>query len=256
MSTRRVIPCLDVRDGRVVKGVNFGALKDVGDPVEQAVFYDEAGADEIVFLDITASHEGRRAMTDSISQTAQAISIPLIVGGGIKTVTDIETLLGAGASKVSVNTAALENPDLIKEAAQAFGREKIIVAVDVKRHQGSATACHWEVYARGGRIPTGLDAYEWVAKAYELGAGEILLTSMDADGTRDGYDNELNRAMADAVPLPIIASGGAGELEHFRDAFLVGQVDAILAASVFHYRIYSIRQVKEYLMDRGIPMRL
>lgn len=256
MPGKRVIPCLDVRDGRVVKGINFGSLKDVGDPVEQAIFYDEAGADELVFLDINASHEGRRAMVDSIRETAEAISIPLVVGGGIRSVEDIEVLLEAGASKVSVGTAALENPDLIKEAALAFGKEKIIVAVDAKRQGEDAVGgYHWEVYSKGGRVSTGLDVLEWVGRLWKLGAGEILLTSMDADGTRDGYDNELNWAVANHVPLPVIASGGAGALEHFKDAFLVGEVDAILAASVFHYRTFSIRQVKEYLSRQGIPMR-
>ncbi|NMB25428.1 MAG: imidazole glycerol phosphate synthase subunit HisF, partial [Firmicutes bacterium] len=202
-----------------------------------------------------ASHEGRRAMAESIRETAQAISIPLIVGGGIRSIGDMEALLEAGASKVSVSTAALEKPNLIKEAALAFGQERIIVAVDAKRQgEMSSSGYHWEVYGRGGRVATGLDVLEWVARLCELGAGEILLTSMDADGTRDGYDNELNRAVADRVPLPIIASGGAGELEHFRDAFLVGGASAILAASVFHYRTFSIQQVKEYLFEQGIPM--
>ncbi len=256
MSGKRVIPCLDVRDGRVVKGVNFTSLRDVGDPVEHAVFYDAEGADEIVFLDITASREERRAFSDTIRQTAKAISIPLIVGGGISSLKDIEALLEAGASKVSVNTAVLENPNLIAEAAQSFGRERIIVAIDAKEYMGSDGNCQWEVYARGGQQPTGLEVCEWAEKVYGLGAGEILLTSMDADGTQDGYDNRLNRRVAEKVPIPIIASGGAGELRHFRDAFLLGRADAVLAASIFHYRTYSIKQVKEYLRDAGIPIGL
>ena len=251
-----MIPCLDVQGGRVVKGVNFASLRDVGDPVEQAMFYDAGGADEIVFLDITASKEGRRAFSSTIRQTAKAISIPLIVGGGISSVKDIEILLEAGASKVSVNTAALANPNLIAEAAQAFGRERIIVAIDAKEYMRSDGNSRWEVYARGGQQATGLEVCEWAEKVYNLGAGEILLTSMDADGTQDGYDNRLNRRVAEKVPVSIIASGGAGRLEHFRDAFLLGKADAVLAASIFHYRTYSIRQVKEYLRDAGIPVDL
>ncbi|MGI6566346.1 MAG: imidazole glycerol phosphate synthase subunit HisF [Firmicutes bacterium] len=256
MSWKRVIPCLDVQNGRVVKGVNFGDLRDVGDPAEQAAFYDREGADELVFLDITASHEGRRALPESIRQTVQAISIPLIVGGGIGSLEDMEAIFAAGASKVSINTAALVNPDLISQAAGVFGRERIIVAVDAKRTVGPDGSCHWEVYARGGRTATGWEVGDWAEKVYSLGAGEILLTSMDSDGTRDGYDNELNRLVAERVPIPIIASGGAGELEHFRDAFLSGKADAVLAASLFHFRTYSIREVKEYLQGAGIPVRL
>jgi cyclase len=245
-----------VQNGRVVKGVNFGDLRDVGDPAEQAAFYDREGADELVFLDITASHEGRRALPESIRQTVQAISIPLIVGGGIGSLEDMEAIFAAGASKVSINTAALVNPDLISQAAGVFGRERIIVAVDAKRTVGPDGSCHWEVYARGGRTATGWEVGDWAEKVYSLGAGEILLTSMDSDGTRDGYDNELNRLVAERVPIPIIASGGAGELEHFRDAFLSGKADAVLAASLFHFRTYSIREVKEYLQGAGIPVRL
>lgn len=256
MSWKRVIPCLDVQNGRVVKGVNFGDLRDVGDPAEQAAFYDREGADELVFLDITASHEGRRALPESIRQTVQAISIPLIVGGGIGSLEDMEAIFAAGASKVSINTVALVNPDLISQAAGVFGRERIIVAVDAKRTVGPDGSCHWEVYARGGRTATGWEVGDWAEKVYSLGAGEILLTSMDSDGTRDGYDNELNRLVAERVPIPIIASGGAGELEHFRDAFLSGKADAVLAASLFHFRTYSIREVKEYLQGAGIPVRL
>jgi cyclase len=253
---KRVIPCLDVQDGRVVKGVNFGSLQDVGDPVEHAAFYDTEGADELVFLDITASKEGRRALPDSIRQTAKAINIPLIVGGGISTLEDMRILLEAGASKVSINTAALENPQLIEEAAKAFGGERIIVAMDAKQSLGPDDNCQWEVYAKGGRQATGLEVCRWARQVYDLGAGEILLTSMDRDGTQDGYDNHLNRLVAEEVPIPIIASGGAGCPEHLRDAFLLGNVDAVLAASIFHYRTYSIRQVKEYLREAGIPVRI
>ena len=256
MSWKREIPSLDVQNGRVVKGVNFGDLRDVGDPAEQAAFYDREGADELVFLDITASHEGRRALPESIRQTVQAISIPLIVGGGIGSLEDMEAIFAAGASKVSINTAALVNPDLISQAAGVFGRERIIVAVDAKRTVGPDGSCHWEVYARGGRTATGWEVGDWAEKVYSLGAGEILLTSMDSDGTRDGYDNELNRLVAERVPIPIIASGGAGRLEHFKDAFLLGKVDAGLAASLFHFRTYTIREVKEYLQGAGIPVRL
>ncbi|NMB46191.1 MAG: imidazole glycerol phosphate synthase subunit HisF [Firmicutes bacterium] len=256
MPEKRVIPCLDVKNGRVVKGINFASLRDVGDPIEQAAFYDAEGADEIVFLDIAASEEGRRALSDSIRETVTAISIPLVVGGGISTLEDMEVLLEAGASKVSVSTAALKNPELIAQAARAFGRERIVVAIDAKRSMGSRDDFQWEVYAQGGRQATGLDVCEWAEKAYTLGAGEILLTSMDADGTQDGYDNRLNHMVANKVPIPIIASGGAGRLEHFKNAFLEGKVDAVLAASIFHYRTYSIRQVKEYLRDAGIPVRI
>ena len=256
MSWKREIPSLDVQNGRVVKGVNFGDLRDVGDPAEQAAFYDREGADELVFLDITASHEGRRALPESIRQTVQAISIPLIVGGGIGSLEDMEAIFAAGASKVSINTAALVNPDLISQAAGVFGRERIIVAVDAKRTVGPDGSCHWEVYARGGRTATGWEVGDWAEKVYSLGAGEILITSMETAGTRNRYDNELNRLVAERVPIPIIASGGAGRLEHFKDAFLLGKVDAVLAASLFHFRTYSIREVKEYLQGAGIPVRL
>ncbi|NLY52070.1 MAG: imidazole glycerol phosphate synthase subunit HisF [Firmicutes bacterium] len=256
MSGKRVIPCLDVKNGRVVKGVNFAGFRDVGDPAEQAAFYDREGADELVFLDITASHEGRRAFSESIRRTVQAISIPLTVGGGISSLKDMEAVFEAGASKVSVNTAALDNPDLIAQAARAFGRERIVVAIDAKRTNGADGSHWWEVYARGGRIATGWEVGEWAERVYSLGAGEILLTSMDADGTQDGYDNDLNRLVAERVPIPIIASGGAGRLEHFKDAFLLGKVDAVLAASLFHFRTYSIREVKEYLQEAGIPVCL
>ena len=245
-----MIPCLDA-GWTVVKGVNFGSLQIVGDPVRQAAFYDAEGADELVFLDITASKEGRRALPDSIRQAAKAIKIPLIVGGGISTLEDMRVLLQAGASKVSVNTAALENPQLIKEAAKAFGRERIVVAIDAKQSLDADGNCQWEVYAQGGRIATGLEVCQWAQQVWGLGAGEILLTSMDRDGTQDGYDNQLNQLVAEEVPIPVIASGGAGCLEHLRDAFLLGNVDAVLAASIFHYRTYSIRQVKEYLREAG-----
>ncbi|HHV94278.1 MAG TPA: imidazole glycerol phosphate synthase subunit HisF [Firmicutes bacterium] len=253
---KRVIPCLDVKDGRVVKGVNFVDFRDAGDPVEQAAFYDGEGADELVFLDITASQEGRRALSESVRRTARAISIPLIVGGGISSLQDMEAMFEAGASKVSINTAALENPDLVAQAARAFGRERIIVAIDAKRTENADGSTWWEVYSRGGTTATGWEVGRWAAEVYSLGAGEILLTSMDADGTQDGYDNDLNRLVAEKVPIPVTASGGAGRLEHFRDAFLAGKVDAVLAASLFHFRTYSIREVKQYLQAAGIPVRL
>ncbi len=256
MLEKRIIPCLDVKNGRVVKGVNFVGLRDIGDPAEQAAFYDREGADELVFLDITASQEGRRAFSESIRRTVEVISVPLTVGGGISSLEDMEAVFEAGASKVSINTAAVENPDLIAQAAKAFGRERIVVAIDAKRTLGADGSLWWEVYARGGRTATGWDVRQWAERVYSLGAGEILLTSMNADGTQDGYDNDLNRLVADKVPIPIIASGGAGRLEHFKDAFLVGRVDAVLAASLFHFRTYSIRQVKEYLQEAGIPVRL
>jgi cyclase len=256
VSGKRVIPCLDVKNGRVVKGVNFADFRDVGDPAEQAVFYDREGADELIFLDITASHEGRRAFSESIRRTAEVLTIPLIVGGGIRSLEDMEAVFEAGASKVSVGTAALDNPDLIQQAAQAFGKERIVVAIDAKRTIGADGSRWWEVYAQGGRTATGWEVGEWAERVYSLGAGEILLTSMDADGTQDGYDNDLNRLVAERVPIPIIASGGAGRLEHFKDAFLLGKVDAVLAASLFHFRTYSIREVKEYLQGAGIPVRL
>lgn len=256
MLAKRIIPCLDVHKGRVVKGVNFVNLRDAGDPVEQAAVYDAEQADELVFLDITASAEHRGIMLDVVRRTAETIFIPFTVGGGIRTVEDIRAILLAGADKVSINTAAVQNPSLITEGAKRFGSQCIVVAIDAKRvpiEPGQPP--RWEVYIHGGRTPTGLDAIEWAKRAEELGAGEFLLTSMDADGTQDGYDVELTRAVAEAVSVPVIASGGAGQLEHFYEALVEGQADAVLAASVFHYRTFSIRQVKDYLRQRGVPVR-
>lgn len=256
MLAKRIIPCLDVKDGRVVKGTNFVSLRDAGDPVEQAAFYDREGADEVVYLDITASHEGRKTLLDIVRRTAEEVFIPFTVGGGISSVEDMRTILRAGADKISINTAAVKNPRLVAEGAERFGSQCVVVAIDAKRRPASNGSPHWEVYIHGGRTPTGLDAVKWAEEVYRLGAGEILLTSMDADGTRDGYDNELNRAVSERVPIPVIASGGAGTLEHLRDAFIEGKADAVLAASIFHYRTYSIREAKEYLRQAGVPVRL
>lgn len=252
MHTKRIIPCLDVKNGRVVKGTNFVALRDAGDPVELAAFYDREMADELVFLDITASSDGRNTMVDVVRRTASQVFIPFTVGGGIRSVEDIRTMLHAGADKVSLNTAAVKNPALIADGAKSFGRQCIVLAVDAKRSGPG----RWEVYINGGRTPTGLDVLEWIKQGVDLGAGEILLTSMDCDGTKDGYDNELNRAVSEMVAVPVIASGGAGTLEHFAEALTQGKADAVLAASVFHYGEFSIRQTKEYLRDKGIEVRL
>ena len=252
MHTKRIIPCLDVKAGRVVKGTNFVGLQDAGDPVELAHIYDEEAADELVFLDITASVEQRKAMLDVINRTAGEVFMPLTVGGGISTVIDIRNALNAGADKTSLNTAAVKNPELISEGARLFGSQCIVLAVDAKR----VAENKWEVYVNGGRTPTGIDVIEWVKRAVILGAGEILLTSMDCDGTKNGYDIPLTRAVSEAVPVPVIASGGAGELEHFYDVLTAGKADAVLAASVFHYKKFSIRQVKEYLRSRGVEVRL
>ena len=252
MHTKRIIPCLDVKDGRVVKGTNFVSLRDAGDPVELAAFYDRELADELVFLDITASSDGRNTMVDVVRRTASQVFIPFTVGGGIRSVDDIRTMLHAGADKVSLNTAAGKAPALIAEGAKSFGSQCIVLAVDAKRC-GSGK---WEVYINGGRTPTGLDVMEWIRRGVDLGAGEILLTSMDCDGTKDGYDNELNRAVSELVEVPVIASGGAGNLQHFADALLAGKSDAVLAASVFHYGEFSIRQTKEFLRSQGIEVRL
>lgn len=252
MHTKRIIPCLDVKAGRVVKGTNFVGLQDAGDPVELAHIYDEEAADELVFLDITASVEQRKAMLDVINRTAGEVFMPLTVGGGISTVIDIRNALNAGADKTSLNTAAVKNPELISEGARLFGSQCIVLAVDAKRIAENK----WEVYVNGGRTPTGLDVLEWVKRAVSLGAGEILLTSMDCDGTKNGYDIPLTRAVSEAVQVPVIASGGAGELEHFYDVLTAGKADAVLAASVFHYKKLSIRQVKEYLRSRGVEVRL
>ena len=252
MLTKRIIPCLDVKAGRVVKGTNFVGLRDAGDPVELAKRYDEERADELVFLDISASHERRGIMVEVARQCAAQMFIPFTVGGGIRSVESMRTMLKAGADKISVNTAAVDNPKIISEGAKKFGGQCIVLAVDAKRRDNGEG---WEIYTHGGRTPTGLDAIEWVQKGVGLGAGEILLTSMDADGTKDGYDIELTRAVSEAVNVPVIASGGAGTFEHFLQVLTEGKADAVLAASVFHYGQYSIRQVKEYLRIRGIEVR-
>ena len=235
MDVKRVIPCLDVKEGRVVKGIRFADLRDAGDPVELAARYGREGADELVFLDINATHEGRAAMIDVVSKTAERVLIPFTVGGGIRTVDDIRSLLRAGAGKVAVNSAAVKDPELIRRAADVFGSQCIVVAIDAHRKDSGDGASSWEVVINGGRIQTGLDVLEWVDRVQELGAGELLVTSMDADGTKDGYDNELNAAIASRSSIPLIASGGAGELSHLRDAILRGHADAVLAASIFHF---------------------
>lgn len=253
MLTKRIIPCLDVNMGRVVKGVNFVNLKDVGDPVEIADFYNHEGADEIVFLDITATHEGRSTMIDVVKRTAEKVFIPLTVGGGIRTLEDFKEILRAGADKISVNSAAIRDPELIKRAAERFGSQCVVVAIDGrKREDGSG----WNVVINGGRIDTGLDTLEWVKKVEALGAGEILLTSMDADGTKNGYDIEFTKAVVEACNIPVIASGGCGKLEHFYDVFEETGADAALAASLFHYRELSISQVKNYLKEKSVEVRL
>lgn len=252
MLTKRIIPCLDVRAGRVVKGTNFIGLRDAGDPVELASLYDREGADELVFLDITASVEKRKSMLDVIDRTASRVFMPLTVGGGISSVEDMRNCLHAGADKTSLNTAAVQDPTLLSQGAELFGSQCVVLALDAKR----CGADKWEVYVHGGRTPTGLDAVAWAKKAVSLGAGEILLTSMDADGTKNGYDIALTRAVAETVPVPVIASGGAGTLEHFYEVLTQGKADAVLAASVFHYKEFTIRQVKEYLRGRGVEVRL
>lgn len=247
MNKKRLIVCLDVKNGRVVKGVNFKNIQDIGDPVELAAYYDREGIDEIVFLDISATLEGRKTTLDVVKRVSQNIRVPFTVGGGISTLKDIENLIKAGASKVSIGSAAVKNPQLIQEGARKFGSERIVLACDAKKKDGS-----WEVYTHGGRVATGLDAVWWCKKAESLGVGEILLTSMDADGTKDGYDIDLTRAVADAVNVPVIASGGAGKLEHFRDVFIKGRASGALAASIFHKGIFSVREVKEYLVSEGV----
>jgi imidazole glycerol-phosphate synthase subunit HisF len=257
MLAKRIVPCLDVKDGRVVKGVQFLELRDAGDPVEAALAYDAQGADELVFLDITASHEDRSIMLDVVRRTADVLYIPFTVGGGLRTVDDVRMLLRAGAEKVSFNTAALARPAVIREAAERFGSQCIVVAIDA-RLTPPATAAdppRYGVYTHGGRRPTGRDAIEWAQEAVALGAGEILLTSMDRDGTKDGYDLALTRAVADAVTVPVIASGGAGTLEHFREAFVEADASAALAASLFHFGTYTIGEVKDYLAERGVEVR-
>ena len=251
MFTKRIIPCLDVNNGRVVKGVNFVDLRDAGDPVEVAKVYDKEGADELVFLDITASSDARNTVVDMVEQVAENVFIPFTVGGGIRTVEDFRTILRAGADKISINSSALNTPDLISDAAYKFGSQCVVVAIDAKKR---ADGSGWNVYKNGGRIDTGRDAVEWAMEAERRGAGEILLTSMDGDGTKAGYDLNVTRQIADAVSIPVIASGGAGELSHFYDAFSEGHADAALAASLFHYKELTIREVKEYLRDKGIPV--
>lgn len=253
MLTKRIIPCLDVNAGRVVKGVNFVNLMDAGDPVEVAKIYDAEGADELVFLDITASSDKRDTVVDMVERVGDQVFIPFTVGGGIRTVADMQKILRAGADKVSVNSAAIDNPDLIREGAEKFGSQCIVLAIDAKKRSDGDG---WTVYKHGGRIDTGLDAVEWAKRGVSLGAGEILLTSMDGDGTKAGYDLALTRAISDAVGVPVIASGGAGTLEHFREALDEGGADAALAASLFHYKIMTIREVKEYLKVHGVPVRL
>ena len=253
MFTKRIIPCLDVNNGRVVKGVNFVDLRDAGDPVEVAKVYDKEGADELVFLDITASSDARNTVVDMVEQVAENVFIPFTVGGGIRTVEDFRTILRAGADKISINSSALNTPDLISDAAYKFGSQCVVVAIDAKKR---ADGSGWNVYKNGGRIDTGRDAVEWAMEAERRGAGEILLTSMDGDGTKAGYDLNVTRQIADAVSIPVSASGGAGELSHFYDAFSEGHADAALAASLFHYKELTIREVKEYLRDKGIPVRL
>lgn len=253
MYTKRIIPCLDVHEGRVVKGINFVNIRDAGDPVENAAFYDKAGADELTFLDITASSDARSIMTDVVRRVAEQVFIPFTVGGGIRTVEDFREILKAGADKVAVNSAALKRPELISEAACRFGSQCVVSAIDAKRR---ADKSGWEVYLNGGRVNTGRDALEWAVEAEKLGAGEILLTSMDCDGTKDGYDLELTRTISENVKIPVIASGGAGTMEHFREALTEGMADAVLAASLFHFREMEIMDVKHYLKKKGIEVRI
>lgn len=270
MLTKRIIPCLDVKDGRVVKGVSFENLRDAGDPVEVARLYDQEGADELCFLDITASHENRKTILDVVASTAEQVFMPLTVGGGIRTLEGIRELLIAGADKVSINTAAVENPEFVRDASKRFGTQCIVVAIDAKRKPQTvkpssiaeevspkdSTLCQgWEVFTHGGRRPTGLDVIEWAKKMELYGAGEILLTSMDQDGTKDGFDLKLTASVSDALSIPIIASGGAGTLEHLCEGLSSGKADAVLAASIFHYRTYTIQEAKQYLMGRGIAVR-
>lgn len=253
MHTKRIIPCLDVKGGRVVKGVNFINIIDAGDPVEIAALYDKAGADELTFLDITASSDARSIMTDVVRRVAEQVFIPFTVGGGIRTPDDFRDILKAGADKVSVNSAALKRPELISEAAYKFGCQCVVTAIDAKRREDGSG---WDVYLNGGRVNTGRDAVEWAAEAEKLGAGEILLTSMDCDGTKNGYDIELTRAISEAVKIPVIASGGAGTMEHFYEALTTGKADAVLAASLFHFRELEIRNLKAYLKGKGIEVRM
>lgn len=253
MFTKRIIPCLDVHNGRVVKGVNFVNLRDAGDPVEIAAAYDKAGADEVVFLDITASSDARNTVVDMVRRVAENVFIPFTVGGGIRTVEDFKVLLREGADKISINSSAINRPELISESADKFGSQCVVVAIDAKKR---ADGSGWNIYKNGGRIDVGIDAVEWAEKVCRMGAGEILLTSMDCDGTKAGYDIELTRAIAEAVSVPVIASGGAGTMEHFYEALTDGKADAALAASLFHYKELEIREVKEYLREKGLSVRL
>ena len=253
---RRIIPCLDVTEGRVVKGVQFVNLIDAGDPVEVAAAYNEQGADEVTFLDITASSDKREIILDVVQRTAETVFIPLTVGGGIRNLENIRDLLKAGADKVSINTAAVNRPEFVSEASQRFGSQCIVVAIDAKRVSGPEGPPTWQIYVHGGRTPTGIDAVQWAARMEECGAGEILLTSMDKDGTRDGYDIELTRTISDTVNIPVIASGGVGTLHHLYEGFVYGGASAVLAASIFHFKEYTVGEAKEYLQSRGVPMRL
>ncbi len=253
MHTKRVIPCLDIKDGRVVKGINFVNLRDAGDPADVAAAYDKAGADEVVFLDITASSDSRNTQLEWVRQVAGKLFIPFTVGGGIRTVEDFKVLLREGADKISINSAAIMNPQLISDAADKFGSQCVVVAIDAKRREDGTG---WNIYKNGGRVDMGMDAIEWAVRAEKLGAGEILLTSMNADGTKAGYDLDLTKAVAEAVSIPVIASGGAGKLEHFYEALEEAKAEAVLAASLFHYKELEIRQVKEYLRDKGVSVRL
>ncbi len=254
MLTKRIIPCLDVKDGRVVKGIKFLNLRDAGDPVELGARYSDEGADELVFLDITATIRSRETIVELVEKVAENVFIPFTVGGGIQTVEQMDTLLRSGAEKVSVNTAAVQNTDLLTEAAQRFGSQCVVLAIDARRSKQHVA--RWQVCVKAGSEPTDIDVVEWAAKAEKLGAGEILLTSMDADGTKAGYDNELNKAVTDAVNIPVIASGGAGTLDHLYDAITIGNADAVLMASITHFQNYTINQIKQYLKDRGIPVNL
>ncbi|MBN7798755.1 imidazole glycerol phosphate synthase subunit HisF [Parahaliea mediterranea] len=253
---KRIIPCLDVDNGRVVKGVNFVGIRDAGDPVEIARRYNEQGADEITFLDITASHEGRDTTVHTVEQIAEQVFIPLTVGGGIRSVEDIRTMLNAGADKVSINTAAIVDPELVRRASERFGAQCIVVAIDAKRVADVDGAPRWEIFTHGGRKPTGIDAVAWARKMAELGAGEILLTSMDRDGTKNGFELGVTRAITDAVDIPVIASGGVGNLDHLVDGVLIGGADAVLAASIFHFGEYTVPEAKAYMAERGIEVRL
>lgn len=253
MSFKRIIACLDLHNGRVVKGVNFVELTDAGNPVEIAAAYDKAGVDELVFLDISATTEGRATRLELIKQIAEVVSIPFTVGGGIRTIKDFEDVLQLGATKVSVNSAAITNPSLLSEAAHKFGSERIVLAIDAKKNENGSS---WTVLRAGGKVDTGMDAIEWAVKASKLGVGEILLTSMDKDGTKDGYDLELTKAIAESVPVPVVASGGAGKIEDFYDAISIGKADAVLAASLFHFRELEIMEVKHYLSERGISVKI